>query len=219
MSFTSWGLTPPTRLRPARGGRYSHMDVWLKGHGHLPPVARERAGRSAPTLVNLLAALLLGLCAAPIGAAEDTNRITRMQILGESLRGRVAERQDALRQARTRGYPIQRVLRDGRTIALRRFQNGRPVYYVTDNTNAALTIATTPLLPGGSTGLGLTGLGQVLGIWDGGSVRNTHQELVGRVSNFDPVGFSAHATHVAGTLIASGQYGPALGMAPAATRL
>ena len=193
------------------------MDVWLKGHGHLPPVARERAGRSAPTLVNLLAALLLGLCAAPIGAAEDTNRITRMQILGESLRGRVAERQDALRQARTRGYPIQRVLRDGRTIALRRFQNGRPVYYVTDNTNAALTIATTPLLPGGSTGLGLTGLGQVLGIWDGGSVRNTHQELVGRVSNFDPVGFSAHATHVAGTLIASGQYGPALGMAPAAT--
>jgi subtilisin-like proprotein convertase family protein len=57
----------------------------------------------------------------------------------------------------------------------------------------------------------------ILGIWDGGLVRVTHQELESRVVQLDnPNNFSNHATHVSGTMIASGVDLNAKGMAPEA---
>ena len=110
-----------------------------------------------------------------------------------------------------------------------------PLYYETSNLGAAQTSQTHRLWPGGGLGLNLSGQRLTLccisgpngpqsyfydpkaGIWDGGGVRATHQELVGRVTQRDAVTSSDnHATHVAGTMIASGEQPTAKGMAYAA---
>lgn len=94
---------------------------------------------------------------------------------------------------------------------------GMPLYLATDNNIlAAATIGTNKLWPGGSTGLNLSGSsGNVkdkLAMWDGGKVRATHVELTGRIKQTDGTANSDHATHVAGTLIASGVNPLAKGM-------
>ena len=93
---------------------------------------------------------------------------------------------------------------------------GRPVYYALDNLTAAATVSTNKVWPSGGYGFYLTGSGTAvgeLGIWDGGSVRASHQELTGRVTQVDsPSGSSAHATHVAGTMVAGGVVSVAKGM-------
>jgi hypothetical protein len=93
---------------------------------------------------------------------------------------------------------------------------GRPVFYILENIDAAATVSTDEVWPGGSGGFSLTGSGTALGelgIWDGGGVRTTHQEFGGRVSQMDsPGGTSYHATHVAGTMIGAGADPPAKGM-------
>ncbi|MBC7949064.1 MAG: S8 family serine peptidase [Chitinophagaceae bacterium] len=96
---------------------------------------------------------------------------------------------------------------------------GNPLYNATDNNiAAAATIGTIHLWPGGSTGLNLSGSSNAvknkLALWDGGSVRGTHVELTGRVVQRDnnPGAQSDHATHVAGTLIATGVNPVAKGM-------
>lgn len=59
-----------------------------------------------------------------------------------------------------------------------------------------------------------TNLSGRLGVWDGGRIRNTHRELVGRVVQQDnPFTLDDYATHVSGTLIASGVLPAARGMA------
>ena len=95
--------------------------------------------------------------------------------------------------------------------------DGTLLYVSTYNTGAATTINTDKVYNGGASGLSLDGSNIVMGIWDGGMVRNTHQELFGRVTQLDnPSGLSSHATHVAGTMIASGVNPNAKGMAFAA---
>jgi subtilisin family serine protease len=83
----------------------------------------------------------------------------------------------------------------------------------TTNLNAADTSNANQLWAGGGLGLNLTGAGTTVGLWDGGDVRATHQELNGRVSVIDAVGLSDHATHVAGTIGATGVNAAARGMA------
>lgn len=92
-------------------------------------------------------------------------------------------------------------------------KNNHPIYYTTfNNIDAAATINTSPLWPSGSTGLNLNGssvyLKNKLGIWDGGRVLDTHIELKGRINRMDSSyyngGGSNHATHVTGTMMATG---------------
>ena len=78
------------------------------------------------------------------------------------------------------------------------------------NQNAAITTRANTLRTGGGLGLNLTGAGITVGVWDEGAVRSTHQELNGRVAVVDAAPLSAHATHVAGTIGATGIV-PALG--------
>lgn len=116
-------------------------------------------------------------------------------------------------------WPIREELEDGRIIQLIRLDdNGNPLYYTTTNANAAMTTRTDRVQVGGGAGLSLSGDGMVIGEWDGGTVRGTHQELTGRVTQMDtPVGISDHATHVCGTLVGTGLFSNAKGMAPEAT--
>jgi len=97
---------------------------------------------------------------------------------------------------------------------------GIPMYHITDNNiTAAATIGTNQLWAGGSTGLNLSGssnnMKDKMGLWEAGNAKplSTHVELTGRILQKDnPTTINDHATHVAGTLIASGVNPLAKGM-------
>jgi plastocyanin len=135
-----------------------------------------------------------------------------------------AEKAEAIAWARENNYPVRTVMEDGTEIEIMRIENGHPVYYTTNNDDAALSTNTNDLWNGGSLGLNLEGQGMTIGEWDGGSVRSTHQEFnpaVGssRVTQGDAASSpspSWHATHVAGTMMAEGDVAAAQGMAPQA---
>ncbi|HJN06620.1 MAG TPA: hypothetical protein QF480_08390, partial [Bacteroidales bacterium] len=80
-------------------------------------------------------------------------------------------------------------------------EEGVPMYYKTDNRNAAKTVSTDKVYPGGGAGLSLDGTGITPREWDAGGIRLTHQEYGGRVVQGDnPSSTHWHSTHVAGTI-------------------
>lgn len=110
---------------------------------------------------------------------------------------------------------------DDKVMQIRKIQNNKPVYVVTENLGGARTSRTNFVQPGGSLGLNLTGTSMYIGIWDGGTARPTHNEFGifgggSRVVTPDinsALGISNHATHVTGTIGASGVNSSAKGMA------
>ncbi|MCB0483730.1 MAG: S8 family serine peptidase [Flavobacteriales bacterium] len=94
---------------------------------------------------------------------------------------------------------------------------GAPVYFTTDNKNAARSTNTHRVHPGGGSGLALEGQNMDIYVWDGGSVRTTHQEFGTRAVNMDASSVHFHAAHVGGTMAAAGVVANAKGMAPKAT--
>ena len=94
-------------------------------------------------------------------------------------------------------------------------EDGLPVYVATTNRNAAISTAAD--LVRNTAPYNLNGAGLIVGVWDEGSVRDTHQDLAGRVVNHDGSSIAYHSTHVAGTIAGSGVGNvAAMGMAPAA---
>ncbi len=108
--------------------------------------------------------------------------------------------------AKLNGLPIIATLSDGSIIVLQSFEDGIPNYHITDNLNAAATISTKQLWNNELGGFSLSGNGQLFGLWEvEGTPLITHQELAGRITQKDEGGSTTpHATHVAGTLIATG---------------
>ncbi|MCX8532192.1 S8 family serine peptidase [Chryseobacterium luquanense] len=86
--------------------------------------------------------------------------------------------------------------------------NGDLLYVKTYNQGAAITARASSLYSGGSLGLNIQGQNMIAGIWDGGSVRTTHQEFLqgmfSKVNAIDGAAVADHATHVGGTIVASG---------------
>jgi len=104
-----------------------------------------------------------------------------------------------------KGWPGRIRLDSGSDAVLIGENNGRPLYYAPHNINAADTISTDELWPGGATGLDLDGEGTIIGLWDEDAVRNTHVEFTSRVTQQDgATPFNFHATGTAGTLISAG---------------
>lgn len=132
------------------------------------------------------------------------------------------EKAEALRLAQLNGWQEKVTLSDGRIMELQRVVDGKPIYYVTYNSDAARSTRTDHLNSGGSLGLNLNGQGMTAHVWDGGGTRTTHQEFDGaggnnRVTIIDGStlnGNSFHAMHVTGTIMASGVQANAKGMAP-----
>ncbi|WP_353086785.1 S8 family serine peptidase [Flavobacterium sp.] len=87
--------------------------------------------------------------------------------------------------------------------------DGKPIYYGVDfNADSVASLRANTMYPGGTLGLNVTGNGITVGIWDSEKVRTTHQDLNGRVVSSDAATVSnTHATHVAGTILASGANG------------
>lgn len=141
-----------------------------------------------------------------------------IQRLSEQLRiEQQAAKMEARVMAKLLGMPEFMTTPDGRYAELIAFRNNQPIYYITNNKNAAISTRANKVYTGGGAGLSLTGAGVTLGIWDGGSVRSTHIEVTGRVTIVDGSGNHWHAGHVGGTMIGSGVWADAKGMSPAAS--
>lgn len=100
-------------------------------------------------------------------------------------------------------------------------EDGTPIFFTITNDGSSRTIRANSMYPGGALGLEVTGLGMVAGVWDGGKVRNTHQEFNGgKVTLNDAASdLSLHATHVTGTVIAAGVSPSRRGIAHGATAI
>ena len=118
---------------------------------------------------------------------------------------------------------IPRIIKDGnKVMQIRKIVDNKAVYISTDNIGGARTSRTNFVKPGGDLGLNLTGESMYIGVWDGGSARTTHTEfrVFGGGSRIvapdinSSLGISNHATHVTGTIGASGVNANALGMSP-----
>ncbi len=90
--------------------------------------------------------------------------------------------------------------------SLQRIDKGVPLFFTISNSGSAQTIRANALYQGGSLGLNVNGSGMFAGVWDGGKTRNIHQEFPNNkvTLNDGATDISNHATHVTGTIIASG---------------
>lgn len=150
--------------------------------------------------------------------AQTASQLQRLQqISKEKTTHFITKKQEAIRKAAQMGIPVFQNLADGRVMELMYFTGDQPAYFITDNKISAASIATNKIQTVGSTGYDLNGATEVLGIWDGGQVRITHYEFGDRVTIGDVVSeVIDHATHVAGTMIASGVDTNARGMSDVA---
>lgn len=131
-----------------------------------------------------------------------------------------ALRAEAWQMAAEKGWPTREIRPDGTLIELSRLTPyGRPLYFTTYNDDAAVSTQTDLVHSGGGAGLNLEGQNMIVGEWDGGAVRASHELLSPRVVQVDGAAvLDNHATHVAGTLIGDGTPNAAAkGMAPQAT--
>ena len=122
-------------------------------------------------------------------------------------------REVARARAIAEGRPLRRVLAEGGVHEIAFYDGDQPVYFKTDNTNAAISTGANQLR---TSPYSLLGSGIVIGMWDGGSGRATHQEFGSRLAVMDGSASIDHATHVGGTLIGSGVVASARGMASSA---
>lgn len=166
----------------------------------------------SPTLVRTAGATLALLCLSAVSSAQErTNYFELKRIADEARREFANQKLHATLQAKKLKLPIRVNQPNGTTYELMRFEDGHPVYYITHNLNAAITTRANRVWVGGGAGLNLSGSGVLLGIWDGGTARPSHQEFNGRVTVQDGGSMGWHATHVAGTMIAAGVDPDAIG--------
>lgn len=149
----------------------------------------------------------------PPGANDLGNPVQRAQIAAQIGQWSEQKRQAARARATQFGLPLRSVLPNGRILEIVDFEGNEPVYFTTHNAIAAISSGANLLL---GAPYAVDGSTQTVGVWDGGGVRTTHQELTGRVTIKDGGALADHATHVGGTIAASGVTATAKGMAPLA---
>ena len=116
------------------------------------------------------------------------------------------EEQYKEQQKKIEAYKLTNKFIESENKSLQRIYQGLPIFYSVDNDESVLTLRANSLQPNGELGLSLTGSGIIAGVWDGGKVRETHQELGTSKIIFGDgaTSFSAHSTHVTGTICAKG---------------
>lgn len=153
----------------------------------------------------------------------DLQRLKQME--NEFRESESQKRQYALQYAQQKGIQTKIDLDDGGYAELQSIDpDGNLLYYRTYNIKAAKSTRTDLLNTGDFAGLDLYGQNMTAYVWDVGHARLTHVEYSdpgggSRVSAEDVVEggapfFNNHATHVTGTITASGVNSAAKGMAP-----
>lgn len=180
---------------------------------------KARAFVFAAVQLAFAAALVAQSTSGASGRDSDGVDRASLQALVDSRKAaEESQRAATVARAAELGLPLRVESPDGTILELARFSpEGRPLYRITDNLNAARTVSTDDVWLGGSAGLSLNGAGQNLAIWDGGSIRIAHQDLTGRATLAESVALSDHSTHVAGTMVGLGVNPNGRGMANAAT--
>ncbi|HEY5690726.1 MAG TPA: S8 family serine peptidase [Cyclobacteriaceae bacterium] len=121
----------------------------------------------------------------------------------------------ALEYASKHAIPLSQKTIEGNHLLLIDVVDGIPIFLSTLNMGAAITTGVSKI-QGGSSGLDLNGEAMIVGVWDGGSVKD-HIEFGSRILSNEITEDDSHATHVTGTLIAAGINSNAKGMAPMAS--
>lgn len=156
---------------------------------------------------------------------EANNQKELLQLMVDLNDKNTKDQEEVLEYSRINNVPIFKKNQDGSFDQLMRIsKNGIPLYYSIDNVDAAESTRADRLHNGGSLGLNIEGQGMTAHVWDGGPVRTSHQEFTtaspARAVIGDGIialnGNSFHATHVSGTIVASGVDPIAKGMAPQA---
>ncbi len=113
--------------------------------------------------------------------------------------------------ANLNNIPILTPLPTESDLKLSGFRFGKPIYSDTDNLNSSYTSSTNKVQIGGISDLNLTGEGIIIGVWDSGSILNSHDGLFDEFGNPQTTWMenliifgTPHATHIAGTLISDG---------------
>ena len=173
-----------------------------QGTGSSSAAAGGSAGPTNP-IVQLLQS-------ADMSNPEEREKVvTQMTQIEESRMDAVLEKAGEL------GVPVRIDDAGGKVSILHDFRGDQPLYRVTNNKNAAISTAANLIQ---SAPYGLDGTGVKVGVWDAGSIRNTHRELTGRVTKKNATApLDDHSTHVAGTIAATGVDAIAKGMAPKST--
>ena len=135
--------------------------------------------------------------------------------------GMAAAQQSAVAAAWTwainNGVPTLITNVDGfRIAALMDIEDGVPLYNVSAAVEAAQTISTDKIWPGGSAGYNLNGTNRTISMWDHASPRLTHVEFTpSRVTELDGnTNIDNHSTAVAGILAGGGYYDVYIGTPP-----
>ncbi len=163
-----------------------------------------------PAIVVL--AIVVPLRAEPPDRIDLRSPRNRQQLVDRLARRDHAAQAAARALAERQGW-APRGVRDGSAFELMAIRDGRVYMLETANANAAISTAanlvrnTSPYL--------VDGAGVRLGVWDGGAALASHREFGTRLQVLDGASPIDHATHVAGTIGATGIDPLALGMAPA----
>ncbi len=186
--------------------------------------------RKIYVLTGVISFLLVASLQLPAQTAEDikfiraNTNLENLAALSQSFKVEYEQnRQLAFEYARIKEWPVSKQKEDGGVAVLFGITNDlHPVYAETLNTGAGITTRAATLYSGGSLGLNINGEGMTAGIWDASGILLTHEIFENRAAQMDPIYTSVsvnHSTHVAGTVIGSGQpqNGNVRGMAPKAS--
>jgi len=163
----------------------------------------------------LLAVLLVIFCPEARGSNSGVGRLASPEVRTQAveyLAQRSQQRKAAAWQlARQQGWIPQRKVND-RLFELMAIEGDRVYVYQTCNMNSAISIGVD--LVRNVWPYDVNGSSMIVGIWDAGAVRASHQEFGSRVLVIDGGSSYSHSTHVAGTVAAAGIQANAMGMAP-----
>ena len=151
--------------------------------------------------------------------AQQSDKVGN-SILSERLKKNEEERKERVQNYILRNPNVKKIEKIGE-LNIKELRDitpsGDPLYLTTENAGSAITARANKLYSGGGLGLNIQGQGMLAGVWDGGSVRVSHQEFmvngVSKVSPLDGAAVANHATHVGGTIAARGLNSDVRGLA------
>ena len=142
------------------------------------------------TLLNLVLVITILSVNYKAAAQSDVALATKqskLQTLSDNLKKRDVTNRRLVKEFANRvGIPVRRELSDGKVLELQRVSTDTPpIFYITNNSDAADTVSTEKVWPGGSAGLNLDGSGMTVGEWDGGAIFADHWDFIGRVTQVE----------------------------------
>lgn len=177
-----------------------------------------RKGLKAPKIIDVTAILVLLISSFSIGfgQASRPKAYNKLLKLSEELKKQEETLRSEIDGLLKRNPTMRRNSTKGRLTGIS--PTGRPLYTIDHNSGAAVAARTENLYPGGRLATSLTGAGMIVGIWENGAPIVPHPEFGDRLVILDQADETrGHASHISGTLIASGLNPNARGMAYEAT--